>query len=125
MLLLLVVTALFYFSINPNRVDFLLKCPLYSTTGIFCPGCGSQRGFHNLLHGNILAALQNNILLVLGLIGLLYHYGIQFSNHLFKTTFKSFFDNKKAVYFVIVLLLLFWIVRNIPMSPFNLLAPTN
>ncbi len=93
MLLLLLVIALFYFSINPNSVSFLLKCPLYKTTGIFCPGCGSQRTVHNLLHGNFLMALQNNLMLVLGLIGALYHYGIHFSNRFFKSQLKSVFDN--------------------------------
>lgn len=125
MLLLLLVIAFFYFAINPNQVDFMLKCPLYNTTGVFCPGCGSQRAFHNLLHGNFSAALQNNLMLILGLIGLAYHYGIQISNHYFKTHFKSIFKNKKIVFFVISLLIIFWIVRNLPVYPFTLLAPTN
>lgn len=125
MLLLLGVIALFYFSVNPNQIDFLLKCPLYKTTGIFCPGCGSQRAVHNLLHGDILIALRNNSMLVLGLTGLLFHYGIHVSNHLFKTQFKSIFDNKKVLLFVIGILILFWILRNTSIYPFTLLAPTN
>ena len=125
MLLLLLVIALFYFSVNPNQVDFLLKCPLYKTTGVYCPGCGSQRAAHNLLHGDFLAALQNNLMLILGLAGLLYHYGIQLSNHIFKTQFKSVFDNRKLVFLIIALLILFWILRNIPIYPFTSLTPIN
>ncbi|MET2984151.1 DUF2752 domain-containing protein [Aureibaculum conchae] len=125
MLLLLLVIALFYFSVNPNQVDFLLKCPLYKTTGVYCPGCGSQRAFHNLLHGHFLIALQNNLMLILGLAGLLYHYGIQTSNHIFKTQFKSVFNNRKVVFFIIALLILFWILRNIPIYPFTSLTPIN
>lgn len=125
MLLLLGVIALFYFSVNPNQVDFLLKCPLYKNTGVFCPGCGSQRAIHNLLHGEFLKALQNNLMLVLGMVALSYHYGIRFSNRIFKTRFKSVFDTKKIILLVIVLLILFWIVRNTAIYPFTLLAPTN
>lgn len=123
MLLFLGIIALFYFIINPNSVNFLLKCPLYNTTGLFCPGCGSQRTFHNLLHGNFLMALQNNLMLVLGLLGLLYHYGIKFSNRIFKTDFKSIFNHKKVLFFVIGILIIFGIIRNLPIYPFTLLAP--
>ncbi|MFK5890540.1 MAG: hypothetical protein QM486_07400 [Flavobacteriaceae bacterium] len=38
MLVLFITLALFYFLINPSGVDYLPKCPLYTTTGIYCPG---------------------------------------------------------------------------------------
>jgi len=125
MLLFLGVIALFYFRVNPSQVVFLLKCPLYKSTGVFCPGCGSQRAFHHLLHGDILIALQNNLMLVLGTISLVYHYLIQLFNHLFKKKFKSVFDNKKVILIAVALLILFWVLRNIPIYPFSLLTPTN
>ena len=125
MLLLLLVVALFYFSNTPNKFNFLLKCPLYNTTGIYCPGCGSQRAFNSLIHGDFLNALQNNIMLLLGLISLLYHYGIQLGNHFFKTHAKSIFSNKKIQFLVLGIFLLFWILRNISVYPFSLLAPLN
>ncbi|WP_175418895.1 DUF2752 domain-containing protein [Aureibaculum algae] len=125
MLLLLLVVALFYFSNTPNQFNFLLKCPLYNTTGIYCPGCGSQRAFHSLLDGNFLEALRNNIMLLLGIIALIYHYGIQMSNHFFKTSAKSIFSNKKIWFLVLALFILFWILRNINTYPFSLLAPIN
>ena len=36
-------------------------------TGLDCPGCGSLRALHQLLHGNIKSALHFNALLVCGL----------------------------------------------------------
>lgn len=125
MLLLLGVIAFFYFSISPNSIDFLLQCPLYKSTGVYCPGCGSQRALHNLLHGDFLFALQNNLMFVLGLIGLLYHYGIQLSNHILKTNVKSVFENKKVIFLVIGILVLFWVLRNLSSYPFTILAPIN
>lgn len=40
------------------------KCPFKVLTGLQCPGCGSQRAIHALLHGDIAAAWRFNALLV-------------------------------------------------------------
>ncbi|MBJ2175593.1 DUF2752 domain-containing protein [Aureibaculum sp. A20] len=124
-LIFILVVALFYFSSTSSQFNILLKCPLYNTTGIYCPGCGSQRAFHSLIHGDFLEALRNNIMLLLGIIALIYHYGIQLSNHFFKTSAKSIFNNKKIQFLVLGLFILFWILRNINVDPFSLLAPIN
>jgi hypothetical protein len=39
---------------NPAMAGFFPVCPLYSVTGILCPGCGLTRGFHALFHGDVL-----------------------------------------------------------------------
>ena len=123
MLLLLGVIAFFYFSINPTEVDFMLKCPLYSTTGVYCPGCGSQRAAHHLLHFDIEKAASNNILFLISLLAALYHYSIPIINKLFGTQFKSIFKNTKTLLLALLLIIIFWVLRNIPYYPFTLLAP--
>lgn len=123
MLLLLGVIALFYFKIDPTEVDFLLICPLYSTSGIYCPGCGSQRAIHNLLHLDFLSALKNNFLLVIGLLLFVYHYGISMINNIFNKNYSSVLNHTMAVKLLIIGTLLFWILRNLPIYPFTLLAP--
>jgi Protein of unknown function (DUF2752) len=40
-------------------------CPLYATTGIYCPGCGGLRGVNDLTDGHVGQALSSNLLLVL------------------------------------------------------------
>jgi hypothetical protein len=125
MLLLFGVIAFFYFTINPNEVDFMLKCPLYSTTGVYCPGCGSQRAIHHLLHFDFIKAVNNNSLLLIGILSVTYHYGILFSNKFFNKNYKSIFDNSKNLLIVLIITILFWILRNIPYHPFTLLAPSN
>lgn len=40
-------------------------CPLKALTGWDCPFCGGLRGTHDLLHGDVAAALNQNVLLPL------------------------------------------------------------
>ena len=56
-----------YLLFDPTSTPFFPKCPLYATTGILCPGCGSQRTIHALLNLHIAEALRTNALLVLSI----------------------------------------------------------
>jgi hypothetical protein len=50
-----------------------LPCPSRLLLGLDCPACGGLRGTHDLLHGDVVGALDHNLLLPL-LLGL-YAYG--------------------------------------------------
>ena len=52
---------------EPAGQFFFPRCWLYQTTGLQCPGCGTTRAFHALLHGDLAAALRFNALAVCGL----------------------------------------------------------
>jgi len=115
--------ALLYFYIKPSNVNFLPKCPLYVTTGIYCPGCGSQRATHELLHFHFLGVLRQNALYVLGLLFLAYHLIINILNSLFKKNIYNYVYHPKTPYIILIIIIVFWILRNIPYYPFTLLAP--
>lgn len=115
--------ALVYVFINPSEVDFLPKCPLYFTTGLYCPGCGSQRATHQLLNFNFFGVLQQNLLYVIGLIIITYHYSIVGMNHFFNKNYYNYTNHPKTPMIVLIIVILFWVFRNIPSYPFNLLAP--
>jgi hypothetical protein len=57
--------VLFFF--NPVEHRFFPPCLFQKLTGWYCPGCGATRALHQLLHGNVGAALRCNALLVLSL----------------------------------------------------------
>jgi hypothetical protein len=47
-----------------NIFGFGVPCPFHLLTGLWCPGCGSFRAINALLHGQSLAALGYNLLVV-------------------------------------------------------------
>ncbi|HUB68467.1 MAG TPA: DUF2752 domain-containing protein [Candidatus Methylacidiphilales bacterium] len=60
-------SATFLFLVDPNRYAVYPPCLLYQMTGIYCAGCGATRALHALLHGNLMAALHDNVLLTCAL----------------------------------------------------------
>lgn len=61
----LILIAAFYFSFDPAATSLMPKCVFHLATGLDCPGCGSQRLVHALLHGDIRAAWDANALLLI------------------------------------------------------------
>ena len=57
-------TALVLFAFDPRRYAFYPVCMFHRSTGLLCPGCGSLRAMHQLLHGHLAAAFRFNALLV-------------------------------------------------------------
>jgi hypothetical protein len=61
------IAVVIIYSFNPAQYGFYPRCALYETTGLLCPGCGSLRALHQLLHGHLAEAFRLNALLVLSL----------------------------------------------------------
>ena len=64
---IIIAIALFavYFYYNPSSSFWFPRCPVKWITGYSCPGCGMQRAFHELLHGNFAKALSYNYFFIL------------------------------------------------------------
>lgn len=45
---------------DPATAPFFPPCLFHVLTGLHCPGCGSLRAFHALLHGDVPRALSLN-----------------------------------------------------------------
>src|SRR3974390_2973253 len=45
---------------DPATAGIFPACPVHYFTGWYCPGCGSLRAIHQLLHGNLQAAWAMN-----------------------------------------------------------------
>ncbi len=115
------ITLVYFF--DPARYSFYLPCPFYALTGLYCPGCGSGRAVHQILHGNFVKALTLNPLLILTLPLIAY----LFAGELLQAI-PAFRGRPRPlpgwfVWTILVVILTYWVVRNIPVYPFNLLAP--
>ena len=109
---LLAVGAALLFAYDPACSTFFPPCPFHWLTGQNCPGCGSLRAAHSLLRGHVSAALGFNPLLVLSipLLGALVLRG-------------SWAYKVWVPWTAIAVLLVYGVLRNIPLWPFVLLAP--
>lgn len=115
-----------YFLFNPSSHSFFVPCPFKYLTSYHCPGCGSQRAIHQLLHGDLLSAFRFNPLMILSLPLIFWGLATVIWNFIYNTQLrvKLFYSNLFIyVYFGIVLI--YWIVRNIPYKPFSYLAPVD
>lgn len=53
--------------VDPYQDGHFPTCPLLALTGLYCPFCGGIRAVHDLAHLDVLSALERNPLVVLGL----------------------------------------------------------
>jgi hypothetical protein len=117
---ILFITA-FYFFYSPSRNRFLPNCPLLKLTGFYCPGCGGQRAFHAFLHGNFTEAFHDNLLIFLIIPIILYKILLELNGSLQKDVFML---RSKWIWIFLSFLILFTILRNVPLYPFNQLIPS-
>lgn len=111
---------LLYFFVEPKNGN-LPKCFFHELTGIYCPGCGIQRSLHALLNGHILAAIDYNFLFILFL-PLIVYFILAFTWGK-KHPASSFIYKPVFSYTVVIAVVSFWVLRNLPFTPFSWLAP--
>lgn len=57
-------SAVLLYLFDPSQGGFYPVCLFHRMTGLLCPGCGSLRAVHQLLHGHLARAFQYNPLLI-------------------------------------------------------------
>jgi Protein of unknown function (DUF2752) len=54
--------------VDPHKPDSIFPiCPFRLLTGLNCPGCGTLRMIHDVLHGHLAAAINDNIAVLVGI----------------------------------------------------------
>ena|SRR5688500_5979556 len=111
--------VLFFFNpADPLDQSFFPACPFRMLTGFQCPGCGTLRGLHQLLHGHPLAAFKLNPLMVLTLPFLLVVLFLSTRRAITGRAQPRLFIPAKYIWTFLVVVVLFWIFRNTPLYPF-------
>lgn len=106
---------------NPVTESNPPACPFKIMTGLDCPGCGATRATNALLHGNLGAALDHNLLLVLLLPVIVLAYGLWLLRS-FGVAVPELPRLRRWAPALIVLTLAFWGLRLLPWEPFTWLA---
>jgi hypothetical protein len=107
-----IIVVLIYGLLDPAD-GFFPKCPFRLMTGWLCPGCGSQRAIHQLLHGQIAASYHYNQLflptIVYAAIGAFIS---TFVPAKWPTVRKKFYG-AAAAYTALAIILVFAVLRNV------------
>lgn len=97
---ILILTFLYFW--NPQDISWFPRCPFLALTGYQCPGCGTLRAIHSLLHFDVKNAMCLNWLTVVSiplLVCLVLSRRLRFS-----IMFGRFF---------LAVIVIWWVVRNI------------
>lgn len=103
------------FLFNPAETGVFPRCPFLMLTGYECPGCGSQRAIHALLHGDIIRAWDYNPLLVIAVPYIILGFIAELSfrrSRLIRTVRDRLYSGR-AVWIVLTVIIIYWIGRNV------------
>jgi hypothetical protein len=103
---------------DPHGAPSVLPpCPFHALTGLFCPGCGTTRALHALLHGNLGLAVRMNALTVAAIPAIaLMAWNTRFPGRM---RLPRLSDARPWLVVVVT----FAVLRNLPWVPFVWLAP--
>lgn len=109
------------YAINPSGGGYPV-CPFYAITGLYCPGCGSLRATHQLLHGNLARAIDFNLLAVIVFPIFIYSSASAAVAVFRGRSLSRVFVSPGLLWVGWGLLIAYWVARNLP-GPFSWLAP--
>ena len=115
---LLAAGAAYVFAFEPGKTGFFPVCMFRFLTGYTCPGCGSTRALHQILHGHFVAAFMLNPLFLIALPFIFYAF-LRYTI----TVMRGGVPRPNAlpasyIYAIFVVVVSFWIFRNTPFYPF-------
>lgn len=114
-LTILVMAALFvFYTLDPAEQPLFPRCPFLLATGYECPGCGSQRAIHSLLHLEFKSAFRHNGMVLLAIPYVLLAVYLQyFGGSKRNPRLEKIFFGRWSALAVLLGILIFWIGRNL------------
>ena len=117
----------YLYQVDPHKAGGYPSCPFFALTGLYCPGCGSLRAMFCLLHGHFTAASTRNVLALILLPIAAYSAVLDATGGQRLRLWNRQLPLKPLPFWtphaVLVIVILYWLARNLPWYPFTLLAP--
>jgi hypothetical protein len=120
---LVVVAATVLYSYSPTSYGFYPPCLFHTLTSLHCPGCGSTRCVHALLHGDFRQAAAYNMLLVVSLPFLAVWVVRKVWTLITPQQPATWLLPSWTIRLIFWVIVTFWVLRNVHAVPFSLLAP--
>ena len=111
-LVALLVIGVIYFAIDPSTSGLFPRCTFLSLTGYKCPGCGTQRAIHALLHGDVAGAFKYNALLLVAIPWIALCLYAE-SRRLRNPRLYARLNAPLLIWLFLAMVLLWWLLRNI------------
>ncbi len=108
----LLVIGLIYYVLDPSASTVFPRCTFLSLTGYKCPGCGTQRAVHALLHGNVADAFKYNAFLLVAIPWIILCLFAE-SRRVRNPRLYSRLNAPLLIWLFLAMLLLWWLLRNI------------
>ncbi|HMQ16166.1 MAG TPA: DUF2752 domain-containing protein [Phycisphaerae bacterium] len=122
-LALLAAAAALLYAVDPAGGRWFPPSPFRALTGFHCPGCGSLRALHRLMHGRVGEALGCNPLMVVILPFISYAALRSAVEQRFGRRLPGVRPNYLAIYALAALMVAYGVARNVPWAPLSHLAP--
>ena len=125
--LVLAVVGVAYLARNPpGQGAIFIPCVFHKVTGLHCPGCGMTRAAHELTQFQPLQAFWRNPLGVILLPFVLVGVGLEVAAWLYGSRYRGPRVRLPmgAAWTLVVVVMSYWVLRNVPAWPFELLAPS-
>jgi len=114
--------ALFVFTVDPARSGLYPPCFFHVLTGLYCPGCGSARALHQLLHGHVASAFALNPAAALFVPALGCAYLAYAARVLRGRPRRAVLVPQGWIWLTLASVVVYWFARNIAVSPLHPLA---
>lgn len=108
----LVVFGFIYYALDPSSSSAFPRCTFLSLTGYKCPGCGSQRAVHALLHGNVAEAFRYNAMLLIAVPWIILCLFAE-SQRVRNPRLYARLNAPLLVWLFLAMVLIWWLLRNI------------
>lgn len=102
-----------------EKYSFSIDCPFHKLTGLYCPGCGITRLIFSLIKFDFYQAFRYNPLVFIMMITFFIY---EILNIFIKKDIMLLKIKKEYALILLIIVLLFGILRNIPL--FDYLKPT-